>query len=59
MHKLSPKNIKVCPTCPSKDLELDITPQFKFTNPEKKSSKTISIFNNTKNKIAGKIKTLF
>ncbi len=59
-HKLSPKNIRICPGCPPKDLELDVTPKFKFTNPEKNTTtKTITIFNNTKNKLKGKLKTLF
>lgn len=58
MKKLSPKKVRICPGCPTKELSLDITPQFKFVNPPGTDSKKINIFN-IKQNIKGKIKSLF
>lgn len=57
-HKLSPKKVKICPGCPTKELNLDITPQFKFINTPETDTKKINIFSTTK-QIKGKIKSLF
>ena len=57
--KLSPKKVKICPACPDKELELDITPQFKFSNTVNTDTKKISIYNHTKEKVKTKITSLF
>ena len=59
MKKISPKNVRICPACPKSDLNLDITPQFKFINITQADSKKINIFINTTQHIKNKIKTLF
>ena len=60
MIKLSPKKVKVCPACPPKELELDMTPKFNFVQTNNiNNSKKITIIDNIKNKTKGKIKTLF
>ena len=59
MNKLSPKNVKICPGCPKTDLNLDVTPQFKFINTPQTDSKKINIFTNTKQHIKSKLQSLF
>lgn len=56
--KLSPKKVKICPGCPTKELTLDFTPKFKFINTPETDTKKINIFTNVKHNI-GKIKSLF
>lgn len=57
--KLYPKNVKLCPGCPSKELDMDILPQFNFKFNHKTDTKKITIVNNVKNKIDNKLKSLF
>lgn len=55
---MAPKKVRICPGCPSKDLELDITPQFTFIN-TKQDNKRVTIIDTMKSKIKGKIASLF
>lgn len=57
--KIAPKRIRICPGCPNNDLELDITPQFKFVRKTNNDTKKVTILDNIKNKMSGKIKSLF
>jgi hypothetical protein len=57
--KLSPKKVRICPGCPTNELSLDITPQFKFVNNINNDTKKINIFNYTKEKVKNKITSLF
>ena len=57
--KLYPKKVKICSGYPTKGLDLDITPQFKFVNIENNDTKKISIFNKTKKTLNSKIESLF
>lgn len=56
---MAPKRVRLCPSCPAKDLSLDVTPQFKFINNMNNSSKKITIINNVTNKIKSKVSSLF
>lgn len=56
--KIAPKRVRLCPGCPANDLNLDTTPQFKFKAPVN-DTKTVNIVGNIKNKLGGKIKSLF
>lgn len=58
VKKMAPRKVKVCPACPAKDLELDVTPQFQFVANNNRDTKKITIINNIK-KIKGKITSLF
>ncbi len=58
MKKMSPKNIRICPCCPTKELTLDSTPKFNFKLNVNNDTKQITIFNNAK-KVKEKIKSLF
>lgn len=59
MKKLSPKHVKICPACPTKDLTLDLTPKFNFIFTPNNDTKKINIFKNPVSKIKSKINTLF
>ena len=59
MSKMSPKNIRICPGCPPKGLTLDSTPKFNFMFNADNDTKQITIFDNPKNKVKAKIKSLF
>lgn len=54
--KAAPKNIKLCPSCPNKDLNVDNLPTFKFKKKEE-TTKQISVISKTK--LNKKLKTLF
>lgn len=56
---MSPKKVRICPGCPNNDLNLDVTPKFKFVNKiPNETTKIVTLLNNTKNKIS-KMKSLF
>lgn len=55
---MAPRRVKVCPGCPAKDLELDVTPQFQFVADNKRDTKKVTIVNNFK-KLKGKVSSLF
>lgn len=57
--KMAPKRVRICPGCPNNDLSLDTTPKFKFINKVPETNKVVTILNTTKNKMGGKIKSLF
>lgn len=58
VKKMAPRRVKVCPGCPAKDLELDVTPQFQFVADNKRDNKKVTIINNFK-KLKGKVSSLF
>lgn len=58
VKKMAPRKVKVCPGCPARDLELDVTPQFQFVSNNKQDTKKVTIINNFK-KLKGKVTSLF
>lgn len=58
VKKMAPRRVKVCPGCPAKDLELDVTPQFQFVADNNRDTKKVTIINNFK-KLKGKVSSLF
>ncbi len=59
VKKMAPRRVKICPGCPSKDLDFDVTPQFNFVPEKKRDTKKITIISDVKNHIKGKISSLF
>lgn len=56
---MAPRRVKICPGCPSKGLDFDVTPQFNFVPEKMKDTKKITIISDVKNHIKGKIASLF
>lgn len=57
--KFAPKKVRICPGCPNNDLNLDITPKFKFINKIQTDNKITTLLSSTKTKISSKMKSLF
>ena len=45
---LAPKKVRLCPSCPAKKLELDITPKFNFKQKQQNTSQVITVVGSTK-----------
>ena len=58
VKKMAPRKVKVCPGCPARDLEPDVTPQFQFVADNKRDTKKVTIIDNFK-KLKGKVTSLF
>lgn len=57
--KLSPKNVKICKGCPSKELDLNGMPKFTFLPEKKEETKMITIIGSSNKKKSNKITSLF
>lgn len=40
---MAPRRVKICPGCPSKGLDFDVTPQFNFVPEKKKDTKKLQL----------------